>query len=136
MATDRGSSKHGPIVDENMENEANGYVHAGHDTRAEEWRSAEPPTGDPAPLLVSDRRGTPDGMSATDVEDRSELASWLGRAAFPGNRDELVSRLREENAPDHVLSEVMSAPADAEFHTVGELWRALHSGSHVEAHPQ
>lgn len=137
MPTDRGSSKHGPLVDDEMGHEAEGYVHSGRDTRAQEWPSGEPATGEePATShgLAPDRRGTPAGMSAADVEERSELAQWLGRAVFPADRDTLLRRLREENAPDHVIAEVGEAPTGVEFGTTGDLWRSLRGGAHVESH--
>jgi len=137
MAPDRASSKHGQLVDEAMKRDVEGYVRAGHDTRAEEWRSAEPPVGDRASDVaqsaIEERRGTPPGMSVEDVEGRSELATWLGRAAFPADREALLGWLREQRAPDPVISRVTAAPGEVRFGNVGELWRALHAGEHVES---
>src|SRR4051812_19888538 len=125
MAPDRASSKHGQIVDDSMRHDVEGLVHAGRETHAEEWRSPEPIAGDradgSAEATVEDRRGTPPGMSVDDVESRSELASWLGRAAFPADRRNLLDWLREQHAPDPVISEVAAAPGDIQFDSVGEL---------------
>jgi hypothetical protein len=44
---DRGSSKHGPRLDQGMAKEVGGLVRSGHSTRAEEWHDPEPP-GDEA----------------------------------------------------------------------------------------
>jgi hypothetical protein len=41
---DRGSSKHGPRLDDEMRKEVEGQVRAGHPTRVEEWHDPEPPT--------------------------------------------------------------------------------------------
>jgi hypothetical protein len=43
---ERGSSKHGPRVDEELEHELEGTVRANRPTRAEEWRDPEPPADD------------------------------------------------------------------------------------------
>jgi hypothetical protein len=40
---DRGSSKHGPKLDDAMKKETRGQVQANHPTRAEEWHDPEPP---------------------------------------------------------------------------------------------
>jgi hypothetical protein len=135
MAIDRGN-QHGPALDDDMAHEVEGYVRAGHDTRAEEWKSAEPPTDEAsevAPEGADPRRSTPPGMTVDDVENRSELASWLGPAVFPADIDRLADWLRDQHAPDHLLDEIRQAPADVEFASVGELWRALHGGTHVES---
>jgi len=134
MPADRASSKHGPQLDEEMTHEVEGYVRGGRDSRAEEWRSAEPaPDNEPLPPEDLDRGSAPPGMTRRDVEERSELAQWLGRGVFPAKRDDLLDRLREENAPDHVLAEVSAAPSGVEFDNLGDLWRVLHGGEHVES---
>jgi hypothetical protein len=136
MPMERGSTKHGPYRDEAMAHEVEGYVRAGRDTRSEEWRSPEPPGDDHDDLTqpTAARRagplagGSPEGMSAQDVEERSELARWLGRAVFPAGRDEVIDHLRTQNAPDAVIGSVLGAPPDTQFGSSGELWRALHGG--------
>ena len=48
---ERGSDKHGPRVDEELEHELQGMLKANRPTRAEEWRDPEPPADDdPAEL--------------------------------------------------------------------------------------
>ncbi|OHV35812.1 MULTISPECIES: DUF2795 domain-containing protein [Pseudofrankia] len=134
---DRGSAKHGPQLDEAMAGEVRGYVRARRDPRAVEWRSPEPPTDDvPEALDRQDgigRGSAPSGMTLSDVEERSELARWLGRAVFPADRAEVLAHLRGQNAPDHIVEEMRAAPPEARFGSLGELWRALHDGAHVEA---
>lgn len=134
---DRGSAKHGPQVDEQLADEVRGLVRARRDTHVIEWRSPEPLT-DEVPAEIDRRDGmgrgsAPPGMTLTDVERRSELARWLGRAVFPAGRDEVMDHLRHQNAPDHVIDEIRQAPPDARFGSVGELWRALNGGTHVES---
>jgi hypothetical protein len=138
---DRGSAKHGQRLDEAMAGEVRGYVRARRETHTQEWLSPEPLTDEvPAEIDRSDGMGrgsAPPGMSLTDVEERSELGRWLGRAVFPADRDEVMDHLRHVNAPDHVVDELRLAPKHAQFGSVGELWRSLHGGStrggtHVE----
>ena len=137
---ERGSDKHGQRVDDAMKGETSGIVHGGHDPRAEEWRSAEPAGEDqPSVSLGADTSvtgGVPAGMDSADVEARSELASWLGRASFPAVRELLLSHVMDENAPDHVIELVRRLPAGREYASTGEVWRTLHEhgqgGPHAE----
>lgn len=131
---ERGNTKHGPHADEQLAHEVDGLVRGGHDPRAEEWKTGEPSGEDqPDVDLAPDTTlagGVPAGMSEADVEMRTELARWLTRGAFPADRASLVERLRAANAPDTVVELAGSVP-DAEYGSVGELWRALSGG--VEA---
>ncbi|OAA25602.1 Protein of unknown function (DUF2795) [Frankia sp. EI5c] len=138
MVMDRGSAKHGPARDEMLAHEVGGLVRARRDTRVDEWRSPEPPSEDsPAvaarPDGVGVLGGAPAGMTPADVEERSELARWLGRAVFPAERNEVVDHLRHQHAPDRVVDEVRGAPEGVQFTSLGQLWRALRPGAHVEA---
>jgi hypothetical protein len=134
---DRGNAKHGPFRDDAMAHDVQGYVRAGRDTRAEEWKSPEPPAEDLPELPGAGARRpvtTPgSGMSPLDVEERSELARWLGRAVFPAGRDEVIDYLHAKYAPERVVAEVMAASPDARFGSSGELWRALRGSDHVES---
>jgi hypothetical protein len=138
---ERASDKHSGRVDDAMKSETSGMVAGNHDSRAEEWRSAEP-SGDDQPVvgLGADNAltgGVPEGMDSADVEARSELASWLGRASFPAVRELLLNHVMDEGAPDHVIELVRRLPAGREFVNSGDAWRALHEydrdGEHVEA---
>jgi hypothetical protein len=133
--------KHSVRIDDAMKGETAGMVSGGHDSRAEEWRSAEPSGEDqPAASLGADSAlmgGVPVGMDPDDVELRSELASWLGRASFPGVREVLLEHVIDESAPDHIVALVRRLPAGREFVNSGDVWRALHEhsrdGEHVES---
>jgi hypothetical protein len=129
------TDKHGPLLDEELQHETRGLVQGGRSSRAEEWRDPEPagedqPTGDR--IYPEDRRGNPEGMTQTDVDERSDIARSLGTSAFPGTRDELVAVAAENEATDHVLSLLRSLPADQTFQNVQEVATAL--GLHVETH--
>lgn len=131
---ERGSDTHGPRLDDALKHETEGLVHAGHGTHAEEWKDPEAsgedqPDADldPAGTLAG---GTPPGMDEVDVEQRSELARWLTRAAFPGDRDALSGTARDNGAPDAVLATLAELPAGQTFDNVQQAWAAL--GGSVE----
>ncbi len=135
---DRGSDKHSPRMDEELKHETSGLVQSGHDTRAEEWRLPEPPGEDQpeADLAPGEtlHGGIPDGMSADDVEARAQLAGFLPLSVFPGVREQLLDHVLDSSAPDAVVEQVRQLPAGREFQNVGEVWRVLHGGGHVEEH--
>ena len=125
------SDKHGPRQDEALKHETEGLVHAGRTTRAEEWRDPEPPgedQPDAGQILSGTRQGTAPGMTEEDVEERSEIARFLGISAFPGDRDALVAVAVDNEATDHVLAELQRLPAGETFQNVQEVSRALGHG--------
>jgi Protein of unknown function (DUF2795) len=127
------SGQTGPGQDERLEHEVRGTVQGGHRTRAEEWREAEPagedqPTGDRG-IVPEDRRSSPVGMSSEDVEERSDIARFLGLSAFPGDRDTLLHTARENQAPDAVLHDLESLPTGQQFENVQAVSRALGIGT-------
>ena len=129
------TDKHGALLDEELRHETRGLVQGGHSTRAEEWRDPQPagedqPTGDR--IYPEDRRGNPEGMTQTDVDERIDSARSLGTSACPGTRDELVALAADNEATDHVLSLLRSLPGDQTFENVQDVARAL--GLHVETH--
>jgi hypothetical protein len=126
---ERGSSKHGPRVDEQMSQEVSGTVHGTAGGRAEEWHQPEPPGEDqPEPTTVpvgETRGGTPQGMTADDVEQRSRLARFIALSALPGDRDALRRSAEDQDAPGDVLAELDRLPADTKFENVAQVWAAL-----------
>ena len=135
---ERGSDKMTPRLDEEVKHELSGLLQGNKDTHAEEWRLPEPPGEDqpeadyaPGETLHG---GIPDGMSADDVEARAQLAGFLPLSVFPGVREQLLEHVLDSTAPDVVVEQVRQLPAGREFHNVGEVWRALHGGGHVEEH--
>ncbi|MCW2613052.1 MAG: uncharacterized protein JWN08_46 [Frankiales bacterium] len=131
----RGSDKHGFRLDDAMAAEVDGLVRAGHDSRAD-WNSPEPSGEDqPDVDLVPDGTltgGVPEGMSADDVERRSELASYLDRS-WPATVAEIVAAAEAHSAPDAVLATLRALPAGRVYDNLQDLWSAL-SGGHVEQH--
>ena len=132
---ERGSDKHGPRLDEAMEAEVRGMVQAGRDVRGEEWRSPEP-SGDDQPDVDRAPDGTltggvPEGLTEADVEQRSELASYLGKEVWPADRDALLAKAQEQNAPDRVIDLVERLPA-REYANVADAWQALSGGKEAQ----
>jgi Protein of unknown function (DUF2795) len=127
---ERGSDKHGPRLDEAMEQEVEGLVRGGGPTHAEEWKQPEPAGEDqPAGGIEGGREGAaPPGMSEDEVELRSELATRLNRAPFPTDASGLLDRLVEEDAPDRLLELVRRLPPGRAYESVGEVWDALGLG--------
>jgi hypothetical protein len=124
------SDKHGPRRDDQLAHEVHGRLTSGHSTRAEEWRDPQSP-GEDQPdadrlILPEDRRGTPEGMAATDVEARSEIARFLGRHAFPADRVGLVKVALEQHAPDVVVRTLEALPGGGRvFENVADVAREL-----------
>jgi hypothetical protein len=126
------SDKHGPRLDEQLEHETQGLVRSGHSTRAEEWRDPEPsgedqPDADFAPNTTL-AGGVPEGITPDGVEERSELASYLGKEIYPAGRDAIIDRLVGNNAPDRLVTAVRGLPGDTEYANAGELASALGLG--------
>ncbi|MCW2713641.1 MAG: hypothetical protein JWN88_688 [Frankiales bacterium] len=132
---ERGSDKHSARMDDALAGEVDGLIRAGHDNRAD-WNSPEPSGEDqPDVDLVPDGTlsgGVPAGMTEQDVEQRSEIASYLGRV-WPATTDQLVEVAEGNSAPDHVLERLRGLPAGRIFASMQEVWSSL-SGGHVEAH--
>jgi hypothetical protein len=126
---ERGNSKHGPRVDEQMSREVEGTVQGTAGSRAEEWRTPEPagedqPDATTAPT-ESTRSGVPRGMTPADVEQRSQMGRFISLSALPGDRTALRRNAEQNDAPDRVLADLDRLPPDVEFQTVSEVWAAL-----------
>ena len=130
------TSKHGPLHDEQLASEVQGLIKGGHRTHAEEWRESEYP-GDDQPdgdqrIRPDDQRSAPAGMTVSDVEVRSELARFLGRDAFPGDRDRLLVVASEHQASDAVIDRLRALPPNEMFANVQDVMISLGLGT--EAH--
>lgn len=125
----RGSDKHGPLRDEQMEHEVQGLEKGEKSSHAEAWKDPEPSGEDqPDVDMVPDGTlsgGTPAGMSDADVEGRSNLAGYLGKSVYPAERDDLLRVAEDNNAPDAVLGELRALPEGTRFANVNEVWEAL-----------
>jgi Protein of unknown function (DUF2795) len=72
---------------------------------------------------------TAPGTSTGDVEHRAALAEALGKEVWPADRDTLVAKAEEGNAPDRVLSDLRRLPSGQRFDNVQDVARALGIGT-------
>lgn len=122
---ERGSDKHGFAKDDAMAAEVRGLTHAGHDTRAGEWHSPEPAGEDQPSVDGVPRGGAPDGMTAADLEDRAELASFLGKEIWPADSAVVKERVRGSNAPDRIIDLVEQLPDGRVYAGASDVWAEL-----------
>jgi hypothetical protein len=126
---ERGSSKHGPRLDDEMSREVSGTVQGTAGSRVEEFRQAEPAGEDQPEATMAPagalRTGTPQGMTSEEVEQRSRLGRFINLSALPGDRETLSRSARENEAPEDVLAQLDRLPEGTEFRTVSEVWAAL-----------
>jgi hypothetical protein len=124
---ERGNTKHGVHLDEEMANEVRGTVHGdGSDSLAEEFHDPEPAGADqPQPDRGRLEGGAPPGMTYEEVEERSRLGRYIPRSRLPGDREGLIVGANEMNAPDDIVAQLAALPAGETFQTVNEIWAAL-----------
>jgi hypothetical protein len=113
---DRGSSKHGPQRDDEMERETEDITRTGEPQPGEEWRQTEP-FDEPYSVPEDQMPGTPAGITPSDVDRRADRGTILDYA-------------RQADAPDDVVDALSRLPARRVFHTIGEVVRAI--GIHTE----
>jgi hypothetical protein len=123
MSMDRGSSKHGPRLDEQMAQEVKG------EGRVEQWRELEPP-GDDQPDDTWAPRGhhgtqTGDDRDPDRREERARIGAYVPRDIFPADREVLLGRARSQNAPDDVIKMLDRLPEGVTYVDPVELWKTL-----------
>jgi hypothetical protein len=132
---ERGNSKHGPRLDDQMHREVEALLHgAPGGGRVEEWHDPEAPGEDqpeaaefPEPELGRPG-GAPEGIDVEQTEERARLAGYLARSVFPANARTLRAAARSANAPDDVLDLLDRLP-DVEYLNVSEVWQAVGGGT-------
>ena len=131
---ERGSTQHGPRLDDELERETRSLVQgAPVESRVEEGFEKEGPAdGEPVPdaRIAGDRPPPVPAMSRDEVEARSELARHLEPHRFPARPAELVAMAAELHAPEDMVISLARLP-DRTYETVGEVWVAL-GGHHEE----
>ena len=73
--------------------------------------------------------GTAPGTNEGDLEQRAAIAEALGKEVWPADRDRLVAKAGESNAPDAVLAQLRRLPAGQEFANVQDVARELGIGT-------
>ena len=87
---ERGSTKHGPLHDEQLARETGSMTRESpQPDRTEEWREPEP-VDDPRELFEGDEALT----EQDEIELRSELARLLTRDEFPAGRETAAEHSR------------------------------------------
>lgn len=130
---ERRSDKHGPLMDEELEDEVRSLTQgAPVESRAQERRELEGPAErEPVPdSRIAGERGLPRDDSAPgydEVEQRSDLARYLEGAISPADRDEVVASARRMQAPDELVDRLARLPRRTYTHTEA-VWDALRGG--------
>lgn len=127
---ERGSSKHGRHLDEELARQAQAHTRGGAaGSRVGEDRDPELAAGDePEPRWIpaGDRPdGAPAPLSGAELEARSRLGRAVPRSALPGDRAAVLRAAAELGAEPEVLSELARLPTGRTFATLYEIWEAL-----------
>ena len=72
---------------------------------------------------------TAPGTDPADVEHRAALAEHLGKEVWPADRDTLVTKAEEANAPDGVVAQLRRLPDGQKFANVQDVAQALGLGT-------
>ncbi len=73
--------------------------------------------------------GTPAGTDQGDLERRAALAQALGKEVWPADRDTLVGKAEESNAPDGVLAQLRRLPDGRQFTNLQDVAQSLGLGT-------
>jgi hypothetical protein len=123
---ERGSDKHSPRIDEELDHETRSLQQgAPIESRVEEFREQEGPGEDqptPEPRLTGGRTGS---LDLDDAETRSDIARYLDPSAFPADREGLVANAEANNAPEAVLERLQALPAGRTFEAMPDVWAGL-----------
>ena len=123
---ERGSDKHSPRVDEELDHETRSLQQgAPLESRVEEFREQEGPGEDqptPEPRLTERRTGS---LDLDDAETRSDIARYLDPSAFPADREGLLDNAEANNAPEAVLERLQALPAGRTYEAMPDVWAAL-----------
>ena len=125
---ERGSDKHSPRVDEEMDRETRSLQQgAPVESRVEEHREQEGPgDGQPTPdARLSGGRATAASLDLDDAETRADIARFLTPSAFPADRDALLTDAEANNAPAEVVERLQALPAGRAYENVQDIWAAL-----------
>lgn len=128
---ERGSSKHGPALDEDMEREAALHTRGGPaGSRVGESRDPEGYGDDdqPEPSWIPEGArpdGAPAPLTGQELEARSRFGRAIPRSVLPADRRALLAAIDQLNAPPDIRAELERLPADRTFGTVYEIWEAL-----------
>ena len=122
---ERGSDKHSPRVDEELDHETRSLQQgAPIESRVEEHREQEGPGEDqptPEPHLTEATAS----LDLDDAEARADIARYLDPAAFPADREGLMDNAEANNAPEVVLERLQALPGGRTYERLPDVWAAL-----------
>jgi Protein of unknown function (DUF2795) len=72
---------------------------------------------------------TSPGTTEAGVDRRAAIAEALGKEVWPADRDSLVRKAEESDAPDRVLADLRRLPSGESFENVQDVARALGIGT-------
>ncbi len=122
---ERGSDKHSPRIDEELDRETRSLQQgAPIESRVEEFREQEGPGEDqPTPAArVTEPTGS---LDLDDAEARSDIARYLDPSAFPADREGLLDNAEANNAPEVVLERLQALPGGTTYDALPDVWAAL-----------
>jgi hypothetical protein len=123
---ERGSDRHSPRVDEELDHETRSLQQgAPVESRVEEHREQEGPGEDqptPSALLTGGRTGS---LDLDDAEARSDIARFLDPSTFPTDREGLLENAEANNAPAAVLERLQALPGGRTYQGMPDVWAAL-----------
>jgi hypothetical protein len=125
---ERGSDRHGPRLDEELQRETRSLEQgAPVEARVEEAREQEGPAdGEPTPdARLVGGRGTAASLDLDDAEARADLARFLTPSAFPADREALLADAAGNQAPEVVMERLRALPAGRTYENVQDVWGAL-----------
>ena len=125
---ERGSDKHSPRVDEQLEHETRSLQQGSPvESRVEEHREQEGPGEDqPTPdARLTGGRATAASLDLDDAEARADIARFLTPSTFPADRDALLEDAQANQAPADVVERLQALPAGRTYENVQDVWGAL-----------
>jgi hypothetical protein len=125
---ERGSDKHSPRVDEELEHETLSLQQgAPVESRVEEHREQEGPGEDQptADSRLTGGRATAGSLDLDDAETRADIARFLTPSAFPADREALLADAEANQAPAEVLERLRALPGGRSYENVQDVWGAL-----------
>lgn len=79
-------------------------------------------------MVDPERPRVPDGMDEADVQQRSELAGYLGKEIWPAPKAIVMETARAKHAPEEIVSKLDLLP-DREFTNLADVWSELGGGN-------
>jgi hypothetical protein len=125
---ERGSDKHSPRVDEELDHETQSLQQgAPVESRVEEHREQEGPGDDqPTPdARLTGGRATAASLDLDDAETRADIARFRTPSTVPADREALLADARGNQAPAGVLERLQALRAGRAYENVQDVWGAL-----------